>query len=320
MKRRRRFFRRRRSSLYRHRNSVNLTTVSKQLILNPLSPTCIKSNDMKFSDVEFTLPGFLQFDSNIRAIRVSLLQATIPVSFYFINETNNGFSFLLKAGNQEEVPFSFGAPLGSYDVRQYIEYFNLWKQEQELYYELNSDLVDALQSMRLHFNETTSTFILHKRLQDIITIETTKSTARDILGLNDLSNEDITLDSTIASYAFPALVDLLGPYYILISSDAFPIRHTDTRSQKAFVFNIPILAKAFETYVHQTSTSESVSLSNSFSFDRMDLQFTDEKGNLLDFHGVPWSLLLQFDIDYALDTNWQQLEWQMLDSYPKDFP
>lgn len=326
MKRKYRRLRRRRPWFNRAAPSTNtdviITTVSKQLILHPLSPLCIRKNDIAFSDVEFDLPGFLQFDTNIRAIRLSLCQASIPISFYLINENNNKIVFLIRpVDSQQTYELVYYASTGSYDYEQFSENFAVWKKNLQLEeFAYNYAMQDALQHLMFVFDPTKSKFILHKNSDDFVEIVTAETTAREIVGLNDLTNDNFVLEVGITSREFPALADFLGPYYILISSEAIPLRHVDTRAQRPFVFSIPIYAKAFDTYVHQSSISESVSLNNSFSFERLDLQITDDKGSLLNFNGVPWSIVMQFDIDYELDTNWKQLELTVLDSYPKDFP
>lgn len=289
--------------------------MSRQITLHPLSPIVTHHNGTALSDVTFELPGFIGFDSNIRAIRVNLVQASIPVSFYFVNSTNN--TLHLSRGDPDD-EFKFEAPHGSYDAPQFAKYF----REARDSYIAEGLLSTSWGSVQLEYNDNNGRFTLLwlgvPPLPMIIKHETT--TARDIIGLSDFDSEDLVLAKELQSYSFPMLADMLGPYSVMVCSDAFPIKHFDTRTRKNYLYNIPIGSRAFEVFYYQTSIGDTFSLSNSFTLNKIDLQLYDDKGQLLDFNGVPWTIVLQFDIDYAVDANWQSMELTLLDSFPKDVP
>lgn len=296
-------------------HKLTLTTVSKQITLHPLSPIAACRNGAALSDVEFEIPGFIGFDSNIRAIRINLVQASFPVSFYFINDTNNKLH--LSRGENDD--FLFEAPFGSYGAIQYVKYFT---QHRDDFVKDNPDRQDMWGHVELEYNEHNGKFTLIWESNGInpMIIKHETTTSRDIIGLDDFNNKDLVLPKETQSFAFPMLVDMLGPYSILICSDAFPIKHYDTRTRKNYLYNIPIGSRAFEVFYYQTTMGDTFSLSNSFTLNKIDLQLFDDKGNFLHFNGVPWTIVIQFDIDYAVDANWQSMDMTVVDSFPKDIP
>ncbi len=161
---------------------MNTVVDSKLLLLNSKNGL-IYNNDSYKSDIVFKLPATLRMMKDIKEFRYHMLDATIPVSFYNINYTNNKLYYVILATTYEIV-----VPVGNYN-------FNSLSARLNLDFAGNGHLFDVLinkQNGIIQFYHTDNEYYLLNRAGGFTMLE--------VLGFIETDNQYSVIESIYSTY------------------------------------------------------------------------------------------------------------------------
>ena len=200
-------------------------------------------------------------------MRISLVNAQIPYSFYNINETNNQF-------NVSGVTYKF--PYGNYNVNSFIQTWNS---------------VLANNNWTITFNNITnklnfsypSTFYLNDGANSMF----------PVIGFEKVSFLYSSNNSLLSSYP----VNFSGLTRLLVSSPSFNINNFST-NEEAFskiLASIPISSNT-SGIINYTNITNFKNVFKNHELSCIDLIIQDDQNNFIDFNNQNWTLTLQIDV------------------------
>ncbi len=221
-----------------------------------------KNNTTFLSDVTFDVNGLLVSDDNIVDVNVSLVHAEIPVSFYVINYTNNVFTYTISA-----IQTNLNIPVGNYNVTTLFTYLQA---------------------------NTPFTFIFNK-INGLVTIThpsanfiITGNAFGVILGFQSGSTNNSILFNLTGN--FP--INLLGIKKLnIVSNELITHNFTAGKGFNSLLASLAVDQPAYGLIVfeNKSNVKHSIQLKE---LNKIDIQITDEKNNLINFNNIDWSLLI----------------------------
>jgi hypothetical protein len=251
-----------------------METIVDNTLITLNSKFATKENGTYLSNVIFPFSNILKPNEDIKRAFISLQNATIPVSFYIINETNN--RLVLKdmgGGGTHNIDIDYG----NYSISTLII---------ELQTKINAGFPHTC---TITFNKNTGrlyfVFSGHTQIRDTTTMD-------DILGTGggDLNaNNDILMP-------YPA--SLLGAKKLLVKSQALDISSFDsqTGNKLNILATIPVSDAFYGLIVYVPSTETKYLLTTDL-LNSIDIQISDEENNLINFNNVNWTLTFCLTIE-----------------------
>ncbi len=254
---------------------MNTVIDSKLLLLNSKNGL-IYNNDSFKSDIIFKLPATLRMMKDIKELRYHMLDATIPVSFYNINYTNNKLYYVILATTYEIV-----VPVGNYN-------FNSLSARLILDFAGNGHLFDVLinkQNGIIQFYHTDNEYYLLNKAGG--------STMLEVLGFIETDNQYSVSDSIYPTYP----LNLLGIQKLKIYSTALSSSNIDVSKQgmSNLIGLIPVDQPSFGLIVHENKNQTKFKVRNDI-IDEIDIQIYDENGNLVNFNNIDWTITLLVEL------------------------
>lgn len=248
---------------------------SIQIYLN--SKTANKFNDNNIADAEYILPMIEIPDGYY--IYISLQKASIPYTFYNINENNNYISFIANIGDLQNEYYSYSVPVGNYNINQLI---NVLKAEfvtiNITYNSITNKLTFVNQSGYLKLNGE-STILSVIGFNDNV----------DVLGFQNFNNNTFSIESTHCCNLVTVKTINIGTNLMTKNiNKAIP-------NNASIIASIPIIGAPYSMIQYENNNDFRCNLFvNTLSM--LNVKLMDDMGNLIDLNGVHYSMTFQIDI------------------------
>ena len=249
-------------------NSINYQTIySTQLYLSS-NDADIYLNGSKKSSLTFFFEDLLKLDRSSIEMRVSVVNAQIPVSFYQINSTNNTIYI-------DNTPYVF--PDGNYNVNTFI---NTW-------YTVVEDI------WTVTFNSINNTFSFSYPA-DFIFSDSIENSLFSVIGFNIGKTYTSDINNNLNGI-YP--VNFLGLNRINIKSSTFNFRNLDTyeKGRTTTISSIPVNASS-NGLINYINITNYKSIFKNHEISSLNIDITDDNSNFIDFHNINWTMTLQIDI------------------------
>jgi hypothetical protein len=246
--------------------------VKENLIIGLNSKDSRRLNGSSLSNVVFDFKGIITSKNNYTNLKIQLIDAVIPYSFYNINENNN----LLVVNNVK-----YFLTLGNYN-------------QVSLFKEFNEILPDfALMFIRLTGKisfASTSAFIFNK-----------ESTIFNVLGFDE--NVDFISDNNNFLTALYPLY-LIGVNNIKIASQALSCNISDSfHNNNGNILSFISVNAPPQGLIHYSSHADRFfPLKNQF-IEEIDIQIYDGNNNFIDFNNRFWSLTIAISYEKKIFDN-----------------
>ncbi len=230
----------------------------------------IYKNGTLLSYVEYTFNDFIKPEEDIVNISCSVQTASIPLSFYIINEYNSQFEYSFDGVNTTIINFDYG----NYNANSFISQFQ------------------SKTPFTLTFNKATGIFTFS--YSSDFYFHHNNSTCFHVLGFKN----NLTYQSSSNILVAPFLCDFSGIRNIKIRSSKIGNFNLDSISGGNFndLCTIPVNVGYYGIIVYVNQNNFKSIIANKY-ITNFDIQivdgFTDE---LIDFNNVGWTITLQFDI------------------------
>ena len=240
----------------------------KRLIsLNSDNATQYLNGTTKLSNVSFDFRNILIPDPSILYIEAGVQSAQIPASFYAITASNNTFNYTVNT-----IAYNIQVTPGNYNY---------------------NTLVTAM-TTAFTVNLHTFTFVLN-RASNILTMTLSSGTWNNILpssigvvlGFSSTTTYIIVANTII----YPNLFNVMGPKKLKIFSSNMAIDSYDSinNSTTNLIETISVNVPGFSLILYQNIDGTYGHLRTHY-LSTVDIQITDENGNLINFNGVGWTL------------------------------
>lgn len=253
-----------------------METIVDNILISLNSKYGIKKNDTYLSEISFPFTGILTPDKTIKRAFISLQNATIPISFYIINETNNRLVLKDLAGG---LTYNIDVDYGNYSASTLII---------ELQAKINAGFPYPCSIL---FNKNTGklTFTFSGSVQ----IRNT-STMDDILGTG---GSDLSTNGSNRIF-MPYPLSLLGTKKLTIKSQALDIASFDAQTGNIMniIATIPVTETFYGLLTYVPATETKFLLTTNY-LNEIDIRITDEDNNDINFNNVNWSMTLCLSIE-----------------------
>ena len=253
-------------------SNINYQSVSStQLYLNSANAN-IYLNKSKKSNVVFFFSNILKIDKNSIDMKLSVVNAQIPVSWYLINDTNNTITITI-----QNITNSYNFPAGNYNVNTFMSawlafFGNTWV---------------------ITFNNVTNKLTFSHPLGQITFGNTiiSKNLLLSVMGLDPSQSYTSSGNYITSQYS----VNFSGLQTLKIKSSTFSFKNIDSFSGSATstICSIPVSSTTMINYYNLTGYKSTF---KNYELNSIDIAITDDKNNFIDFSDIDWSLTLQIDI------------------------
>lgn len=225
-----------------------------------------------------------------RAIKVAVTTATIPLTYYGVNSTNNVINITeTQASPAGTKTFDVTIPPGQYTSSSFPtavqSAFNAASTSPNGY-GLNYTITLSTDTGKMTFAISNTGYT--------ISLNTTAATSTALVPLGLAAGTTPTFDST-TSYTGPNVVNIIGPTEFTIRCGNFlaNIYETRVQSEAPILAVIPIVGNQFDSVIYQPAYPKLFGLVGS-RLDRLDFLITDQNGLIVDLQnfGVTIQLAL----------------------------
>jgi len=264
------------------KNSITYQTqTSTQIYLNSATADIYMNNTQK-SSVVFIFRNPIILNKNAYEMRVSVVNAQIPISYYLINSTNNKFYITVNG-----VTSTYYFKVGNYNVNSFI---TEWSNSVGLGWTLSYSNVT---------NKITFAYTQDFAFSDDV------NSLFGIIGFK----KGLSYTSTNKSLICPYVVNFSGIARLNIKSNCFTLNNVDSYNKtiNRTIAVIPV-----------SSVTNGVSYYNNFTnyknifknheISTINIEIYDDFKNLIDFNNIDWSMTLQIDVISEVTEDLDNLE------------
>jgi len=250
-------------------------TIENRLLLLNSRNARIYNNGTYKSDVVFYLRGLLKQEKNLINCKYQFINATIPVSFYNINETNNILIY-----DQTFTTYTITIPQGNYN-------FNTLSSK------MTALFLAQLIVMVIGINKQTGILTFTHSTSQFMFVGIGSTILRT---LGFIPNVDIIADPTTFILTAPYPLNLLSPLKLKVKSTAITASNLDTASNgfSNLISTFPVDQPSFGLIIHENKNIVKYIVRNDI-IDDLDIQITDENDNLINFNNIDWSITLMLE-------------------------
>ena len=263
------------------------STGSTQIYLNSANAD-IFLNQSKKSNVVFFFTNVLKIDKKSVEMKLSVVNAQIPVSWYLINDTNNRIYFSVN-GVQNNYLF----PNGNYNVNTFI---STWIST----FGNNWTLTFSKITNKITFSNSLGPIVFGNNIS-------ASNTLFSLIGFDSTKSysSSVITGQLVSSYA----INFLGLSKINIKSTTFPFKNFDslTATATSTLCSIPVSSNA-SGIINYNNLTDYKSIFKEYEFNSIDISITDDKNNYIDFNNIDWSMTLQIDITNEIVENLDNLQ------------
>lgn len=208
-------------------------------------------------------------------IHLSIINATIPYSFYTVNSRNNGIQI-------NSIPTVGISPAGFYTIPNGCYNSN----------QLASTLTALIPNMTVTYNNILNIFIFTCTTTDFI-IDITFTTANELLGLSSNNLYNTSINKILRSYTLINL-STVRTINIICNYNTGNINILENNFYNTLC-SIPVLSPPYSliTYTNPNNYSSNLYISE---FNNISLKLVDQDGNQINLNGQYFNLTLQIDV------------------------
>jgi hypothetical protein len=263
------------------------STGSTQIYLNSANAD-IFLNQSKKSNVVFFFTNVLKIDKKSVEMKLSVVNAQIPVSWYLINDTNNRIYFSVNG-----VQNNYFFPNGNYNVNTFI---STWIST----FGNNWTLTFSKITNKITFSNSLGPIVFGNNIS-------ASNTLFSLIGFDSTKSysSSVITGQLVSSYA----INFLGLSKINIKSTTFPFKNFDslTATATSTLCSIPVSSNA-SGLINYNNLTDYKSIFKEYEFNSIDISITDDKNNYIDFNNIDWSMTLQIDITNEIVENLDNLQ------------
>jgi len=251
---------------------VNYQTIySQQIYLNSATAS-ILLNGTKKSNCTFFFNDIIKINKDAIEMRLELVNAQIPVSWYLINSTNNCFTVTVGA-----VVTNYQFPFGNYNATTFITAFQ--------------NLLGST-SWAVAFNSITNKFTFGYS-GGVFTFSDTTNSIFTIIGFSPGSQYTSSGNNLLSPYS----VAFGGLTKVNILSSTFNLANADSKTKGSVqtICSVPV-STIQGGYVFYNNYTNFKSIFRNHELSSINIQIQDPNNNYIDFNNVDWTLTLQLDV------------------------
>lgn len=242
---------------------------SIQIFLN--SKTADKYLGGFTSNCIFYLPQFIL--PRVKNMYISVQSATIPYSFYNVDYFNNKFVYNVNGGSD----ITINIPQGNYNTTTLRTYL----------LSVMTGFTIAYSSLNNQFTFTHSTFDFSFK---------SSSTCMEILGFD----ENVNYNSTSRVLTSVNSINLFTIRNIYIQSNNLMLNNINnsTPNNCTILGSVPLTSGQLSVINYYNMNNVRSRVDNIRNFTQLNINLTDQDGDILDLNGCHFSLTLQIDFEY----------------------
>ena len=245
--------------------NINYRSVqSNQIYLNSSTADIYLNNSMK-SNVVFFFKEPMKLERNSLEMRVSLVNAQVPISYYNINATNNQFYI-------SGILYSF--PIGNYNVDSFMK---TW--------------MTLFVGWTLTYNNITNKLTFH--YTNDFTISDSGKSLFPIIGFT----QGKTYNSFNSSLLSDNVCNFFGVTRLHVKSNTFSLKNVDSRNKgrNRTLGVIPVNGASSSMILYNNFTNFTTPFKNR-EISVLNIEIQDDAKNYIDFQNQDWTMTLQIDI------------------------
>ena len=233
----------------------------------------------------FTLPN-IDIDENKEQVYVSVRNATIPFSWYNVNETNNKLNFTI-----DGTSYTITLTEGNYNVNTLAVEFKTEIDHIHFQHGHNGDLtityLPKINKFYFFHSHHDFSFLSTSTCFELLGFEDGKTYLSTLLPSQQQKEE---LTSTIG-------VNLFLVRQIYITSDNFILNNINaaTPTNANIIASVPVLGNP-NSIINYENTSAKHLIHHLNNINNLHIRLEDQKGQLLLLNGVNWSITLELTI------------------------
>lgn len=253
-----------------------METIVDNILISLNSKYATLQNETNLSDVIFQFSSILRQDANTKRAFISLQNASIPVSFYIINEYNKRIVLKdISLGGTYNIDIDFG----NYSASTLI---------QELQTKINAVFpYTCIITFNRNIGKLSFTFSGNTQIMNTSTMSSVLGTGGTNLNTN--INYQILM---------PYPLNLLGTKKLYIKSKALDISTFDSQTGNLtnIIGTIPV-TESFYGLINYIPVTETKFLLTTNILNEIDIQITDDENNLVNFNNLNWAMTLCLSIE-----------------------
>jgi hypothetical protein len=254
-----------------NKNLIQYQTLnSYQIYLNSKNATSFNNLDYK-SDCTFYIPDLIDNTRQTIELRVSLVNAQIPKSFYLINSYNNKINIIIQG-----IQNSYYFPYGNYNINSFISQWNST---------VGTNWI-------LTLNSSTNTLNIANTLYDFIISDDNNNSIFEMIGFK----KGISYVSSNKILISPYPINFLGLSRLLILCPTFNF-HSKTSydyGETSVIACIPNIS-VNNGLIFYNNVTNYKTIFNDSQLSYIQIQIVDDSNNLINFNNIDWSLTIQID-------------------------
>ena len=264
-------------------NTINYQSIySTQIHLNSYNAD-IFMNKTKKSNVVFFFNDTNQASKNVIEMRISVVNAQIPCSWYLINDSNNCITITLSG-----IDTTFYFPVGNYNVNTFI---TQW-------------YITMGQTWLITFDNKTNKFTFSNTLGQF-TFSDGLNSIYEIIGF--IKGNAYTTSGNYITSMYS--VNFGGLSRINIESSTFTIKNVDSYSKGITNTLVAIPVNCSQSgYIYYNNFTNFKSVFKNFALSSINIEIMDDKNNYIDFNNLDWTMTLQIDMVHEIVENFDSLE------------
>lgn len=245
------------------------TKESIQIFLN--SKTANKYINGYTSNCIFNLPQFII--PRVKKMYVSVQSATIPYSFYNVDYFNDLLVYNVNGGSDINITI----PQGNYNVTT-----------------LRTYLLSVMTGFTITYSSLNNSYTFTHSTYDFSFKKT--STCMEILGFN----ENVTYSSVSKSMTSINCINLFTIRNVYIQSNNLMLNNLNnaTPNNCTILCSIPLTTGQFSVVTFSNVNNVRSKIDNIRNFTQLNINLTDQDGDILDLNGCHFSITLQIDFEY----------------------
>jgi len=259
------------------KNIINYQSIYSQQIYLDSANAQIQLNGSKKSNCTFFFSDILKFDKNNIEMRLELVNAQVPISWYLINSTNNQFS---TSTNGETTFQIWTLPVGNYNATTFITMFQTYMGS----------------AFTVSFSSITNTFTFTYGYGAWTLTDIGCNSIFSIIGFGSGIKYHST-GTPIATIQAPFSVAFGGLSKVNIKTSTFNLSNSDSyaKGNVQTICSLPV-SSIQGGYIFYNNMTNFKSIFRNHELSSINIQIQDPQNNYIDFNNVDWTITLQIDI------------------------
>ena len=271
-------------------NDISYQTIySSQIYLNSANADLILNTDpTDKSNVVFFFKDALKIDRNSIEMRVSIVDAQIPISWYLIDSTNNQLTIKVNG-----ISTTYTFPNGNYNVNTFI---STW-----------ASVVGNNTQWNLSFDTITNKIKFQCYISNDVSFS--DSDINSMFKIIGFIPGNIYYSSISGIIYSSHCVNFSGITKINIKSNTFALKNVDSKNKgrTRTIASIPV-NNASNGFIYYNNFTQYKSIFKNYELSSIGLELQDDFKNYIKFNNIDWTLTIQIDVVCEVINNIDTLE------------